>query len=222
MALVRHVSSKDTETVQFLIYDLASAKEVLKTKEIALPGHAEYSPTPLVRSGAVFWSPDGQRLLFEVNAPLFRDGKRISTYRYDPDGPEVATMGFYDLNAKKHQLFTNLSLDEKSVALGLSPFSPDNRGFIAGRIAKQAAKPDPEAASVDAWTSMVFVDWNGREHSFKVVPEVIEMTDKERRESQRTRSGATTTAWTCRCAAGKSTRASCRWRKGSSASIRRS
>jgi hypothetical protein len=188
VALVRHASSKDAETAQILIYDLASGKEVEKSKEIVLPGHADFSPQPLVRSGMLFWAPDGKHLLFQVDAPLFKNGQRVQPQLFGDEQNEVsvATLGLYDLGSRKHVLFTNLSLDPEDVMSGFQPFTPDNRGavvFRKGEKNKKKAENDGE----QGWQATVFVNWEGREQTFKLSKALIEAEEKDRQEREKMR-----------------------------------
>ena len=188
VALVRHVSSKDAETAQILIYDLASGKEIEKSKEIALPGHADFSPKPLVRSGMLFWAPDGKHLVFQVDAPLFKDGKRVEMQLFGGEENEmsVTTLGLYDLGSKKHVLCTNLGLDPEDVMSGFQPFAPDNRGVVLFRtVEKGKKKSDEEAAP--GWQAAVLVNWEGRELSFKMSKALVEAETQDRQEREKMR-----------------------------------
>ena len=189
VALVRHVSSKDAETAQILIYDLASGKEVEKSKEIALPGHADFSPQPLVRSGMVFWAPDGKHMLFQVDAPLFKNGERVKPQLFsdEQNDTSVTTLGLYDLGSKKHVLFTNLSLDPEDVMSGFQPFTPDNRGAIVFRKGGKSKKGAEDTAAEQGWQATVFVNWEGREQTFKLSKAMVEAEEQDRQEREKMR-----------------------------------
>jgi len=188
VAVVRHMSSSRLETVQILAYDL-SGKAAHVSPEIALPGHADLSPTPVTKSGLAFWSPDGQRILFYVEARLARGRQRVRLS--DPLG--ISTLGVYELSTRRHTLFTGLELREEEVATwGFSPFTPDGRGFLAHRKRKDRPKPGETqlVAPTPVWHSMTFVDWQGREQRFKISPTVQEAWAQEAaKERGRKRSG---------------------------------
>ena len=189
VALVRHVSSKDAETAQILIYDLASGKEVEKSKELPLPGHADFSPQPLVRSGMVFWAPDGKHILFQVEAPLFKDGKRVERQLFGGEASEVTvtTFGIYDRDSRKHVLCTNLGLDPEDVISGFQPFTPDKRGAILFRGAEKGKKKTDDEENARGWEGTVFVNWEGREQPFKVSKALTEAVEKEHQEQEKLR-----------------------------------
>jgi hypothetical protein len=146
VALVRAWKSA-SPTVQILIYALDGTL-VHDSKELrfgaAKAADQESNATPTEVPVLSWFTPDGNRVVFAPHG----EGEGVGSYQ--PNGAAV----------KMHPVYGVPAL--LSAFCGLSPCTPDGKGFLA--IRKKSDDFDEELAN------LIFVDWEGWEYALKINP----------------------------------------------------
>ena len=156
VAVIRHVASKQSHTVQFVLYNVSDGTKH-ESRVFALPAKEQLRATSTIGSGRVHWSPNGQRILFHVDATIETTREARAKRLFGgllSDDPTISTLGVYDLRKDTVQVYDGLHESQLSRYSSLSPFTPDGRGFLA--------------ESAGGWQSLVFADWTGQTYDFKL------------------------------------------------------
>ncbi len=162
VAMVRYLLKGRTQRAQIFIFDL-TGREAHRSQLFQFPDNRVTHDAEIVWFGRAHWSPDGGRILCWLS-----DDTAVTTNRPGSSSTVASDIVcIYDLKKDSLSAYQDLTEPDLTYALGVLPFSPDNRGFLAMR-----ADTPPETTDSDG---LVFVDWSPQQHRFTASPSYLNM-----------------------------------------------